>query len=332
MWRINSQYRFDRLKQKQIYIRSGMTSKDLNNNGGINTLLNTVTSLFMKKNYMKLYESTYLTLGYKMEIINGLYGDISSSYEDRRILSNTSDFSLFRSSRDYTENVPDNKFLKNPISPANPLQDLKHANISTSITYTPRQKYRINKNVKSPRGSDWPTFMATWKHGINEFAELTPSLRHYDMINFEASKRREIGAFSEYRWLIRTGGFLNNSSVSFYDFFHFSSQPLPVLISNYESAFMLPGFYSLSTPEFFTEGHIKYTTPYLLIKLLPVLSNTLMRENLSLSYLWSRYQKSYTEIGYSISEIFFLGEAGIYAGFDNLKFNSIGAKVILKFN
>ena len=95
---------------------------------------------------------------------------------------------------------------------------------------------------------------------------------------------------------------------------------------------MIPSFYSLSTPEFYVEGHLKYTSPYLLLKLLPVLSNTLMRENITLSYLESRYQKSYTEIGYSISEILFIGEFGIYAGFDNLKYRSVGLKAILKFN
>ncbi|MBK7712215.1 MAG: hypothetical protein IPJ37_15565 [Bacteroidales bacterium] len=88
----------------------------------------------------------------------------------------------------------------------------------------------------------------------------------------------------------------------------------------------------MSTPEAFGEVHIKYTAPYLLLKLLPGLSNTLIRENLSLSYLGSRYHPSYTEAGYSLSEIFFLAEIGVYVGFENLAYRSVGAKLILKFN
>ena len=95
-----------------------------------------------------------------------------------------------------------------------------------------------------------------------------------------------------------------------------------MLLNDYEDAFMIPAYYSLSTPEFYGEVHIKYTTPYLLLKLLPGLSNTLMRENLSLSYLGSRYHTNYTEIGYSISEIFFLGRIGVYVGFEDLKYRS----------
>jgi hypothetical protein len=70
----------------------------------------------------------------------------------------------------------------------------------------------------------------------------------------------------------------------------------------------------------------------MVLKYLPGLSKTLMRENLSISYLGSRYRKNYTELGYSITELFFLGELGVYAGFNNLKFRTFGAKLVLKLN
>ena len=190
----------------------------------------------------------------------------------------------------------------------------------------------MRRGTKIPEGSDWPTFELTWQHGFNDFHEIKPGLRQYDMIRVEASRNNSIGAFSNFRWRVRAAGFLDNRSLTFYDFFHINSQPLPLLVNNYEDAFMIPSFYSLSTPEFYAEAHIKYTTPYLLLKLLPVLSNTLMRENLSLSYLGSRYHLNYTELGYSISEIMFLGELGVYVGFDDTKYRSVGLKAVLKFN
>ena len=95
---------------------------------------------------------------------------------------------------------------------------------------------------------------------------------------------------------------------------------------------MNPAYYSTSTPEAFGEVHLKYTTPYLLLKYLPGLSNTLIRENILMSYLGSRYHPNYTEIGYSLSEIFFLAEIGVYVGFEDLAYKSVGAKLILRFN
>ncbi|MCX6321989.1 MAG: DUF5686 and carboxypeptidase regulatory-like domain-containing protein [Bacteroidia bacterium] len=332
MWRVNANYKFNGLKQMQLFIRTGITSKDISNGGSINTLLNSMATLFLKKNYLKLYESKYLTFGYTSEIVNGLTLELSASYEDRRVLENTTDFSFIKSSKVYSDNIPVNNYLAPGSNPINVLRDQRHADFVTKVTYTPFQKYRINKGNKIPRGSDWPTFNLTWQHGINEFSEMTDRFKHYDMLKAEAFKSKSIGAFSDFRWRVRAGGFLDNRSLTFYDFFHFNSQPLPFLLDNYQDAFMIPAYYSLSTPEIFGEVHLKYTTPYLLIKLLPGLSNTLMRENISLSYLGSRYHKNYTEIGYSISEIFLLGEIGVYVGFEDIKYKSVGAKLVLRFN
>jgi hypothetical protein len=193
-------------------------------------------------------------------------------------------------------------------------------------------RYRIIKGAKIPEGSDWPTFNLTWVHGINDFSEIQQGLRRTDMLRFEVSRGSDIGAFSYFRWRLRTAGYLDNRNLTFYDFFHINTQPLPILLNNFEDAFMIPSFYSLSTPEFYVEAHLKYTSPYILLKLLPGLSNTLMRENICFSYLGSRFRKSYSEVGYSISEILFVGELGVYAGFDNLTYRSIGLKATFKFN
>jgi hypothetical protein len=331
-WRVSSFYKFNGMKQSQVYARFGMTSTDINNAGGINTLLNTATTLLLKDNYLKLYKSGYLTLGFMTEIANGLRLELNTTWEDRRVLENTTDFALIHSSKEYTENVPVNDYLAPGSNPVNAIQDQRHADFLTKVTYTPYQRYRIHNGSKIPAGSDWPTFNLTWQHGVNEFPEMEDRFKQYDMLRFEVAKNRSIGAFSEFRWRVRTGGFLDNRDISFYDFFHFNSQPVSVLINNYEDAFMLPAYYSLSHPEFYGEVHVKYTTPYLLLKLLPVLSNTLMRENLSLSYLGSLNNKNYTELGYSISEVLFLGELGVYVGFEDIKYKSIGGKIVFKFN
>jgi hypothetical protein len=332
MWSVNANYKFNGMKQRQIFIRTGITSKDIANGGSINTFLNTAATLFFRKNYLKLYESRYLTLGYTTEISNGLNIELSAGYEDRRVLSNTTDFSFIKSLKAYSDNTPVNGYLAPGSNPVNFLRDQKHADFSTKVSYTPFQRYRIYKGNKRPGGSDWPTFGMTWQHGINEFIGMTDKYKQYDMIRFEAFKSREIGAFSEFRWRVRAGGCLDNRSLTYFDFFHFNSQSTPLLLNDYQDAFMIPGFYTLSTPEVFGEVHIKYTTPYLLLKLLPGLSNTLMRENLSVSCLGSRYHTNYTEIGYSLSEVLLLGEIGVYVEFDDIKYKSIGAKVVLRFN
>ena len=332
LWRINGGYSFGKTNPGSLFFRTGVMSTDIANRGSINTFLNSMTSLLLKKNYLKLYEARYLTAGIRQGIANGLRLEVSAGYENRKLLENTSSFSFFRRSEEYTVNLPVNPWLTDNTDPLYSLRDQIHYEFTADLTFTPRQRYRLNNGIRIPGGSDWPVFSLLWKHGINEYTIPSGRYRHFDMIRLEASKKYDTGAFSEFRWRVRTGGFLNNSYIPFYDFFHFNSQSFPVLLNDYQDAFLLPAYYSLSTPEFFGEAHIKYTTPYLLLKYLPGLSNTLMRENLSISWLGTVNNNMYTEIGYSMTELLFLGEAGIYAGFDNLKYRCAGFRFILKFN
>ena len=149
-------------------------------------------------------------------------------------------FHIINTDREYTDNIPENSYLESGSNPINALRDMKHVEIETNVTYTPFQKYRMRNGRKIPAGSDWPTFNLTWKHGIDEFIEMEDKIKQFDMIRFEAGKSREIGAFSEFRWRVRTGGFLDNRNLTFYDFFHINTQEIPVLLNNYEDAFMLP--------------------------------------------------------------------------------------------
>jgi len=332
MWRINGGLNFKSFNTGTIFFRTGVMSKDIGNAGSINYFLNSITSLFLKENYLKLYESGYFIAGIRKNVANGLRIELSAGYENRKSLENSTDFSFFRRRAEYTDNIPDNFYLSEGSDPLHAVRDQKHYEFVTNIVYTPRQRYKISNNVRIPQGSDWPVFSLTWKHGLNEPDEPSDRYSHFDMFRFESSKKHNTGAFSELSWRVKSGWLLNNSKLSFYDFFHFNSQPFPVLLNDYQDAFRLPAYYSLSTPELFGELHLKYTTPYLILKYLPGISKTLMRENLSISWLGSLNRSIFTELGYSITELFLLGEAGIFTGFDNFKYRCTGFRFVLKFD
>ncbi len=331
MWRLNGGYSFKTSPSKSIYFRTGMISTDMSTGGSINRFLNTMTSLFLKKNHLRLYESGYFLAGFRDEITNGLKIDLSAEYNNRKIPENNSNYSFLRKSEEYAPNLPVNRYLNEGSGHHYRLDDQIYYGFTAGLSWLPRQRYRINEGIRIPAGSDWPLFSVLWKHGIYRYTDPSEDYRHFDMIRFEASKTHDTGAFSEFMWRIRTGGFINNSQVSFFDFFHFNSQSFAILLNDYQDAFYLPEYYSLSTPEMFGELHLKYTSPYLLLKYLPGISRTLVRENIIFSWLGSRNNSHYTEIGYSLTELFFLGEAGIYAGFDNFRFKNIGFRLILKF-
>lgn len=332
-WRVSGSFYYNRMKMARFLFWVGDESKDYNRLTGISKTMNLATSLLYKENHLKLYRSRYTTLAHSQELFNGFNAELRYNYEQRSWLDNNTKFSFRKKNEDYLFNAPENPYLPEPAVNTSEygITDHYHHSGVLRLTYVPRQKYMISNNRKFAVGSDYPTFQLDYKHGVN-FIEGESSGSSYDLIKFQVSESEDLGAFAEYSWAFRAGAFLNNDGARFQDFFHFNTQPLPLLLTNYKEVFMLAPYYSLATPDYFIEAHARLTTPYLLIKLLPVLSNSLMRENLSLAYLYTPEAGSYTELGYTISEILLLGRFGIFVGFNDLNYSSTGFRFTFIFD
>lgn len=330
MWSMNTGINFDPVHQSWIVLRAGSTSRDFASSG-VNPFINTISSLVFRYNWMKLYKNDFVNISYGTEIVNGLKVKLTTGWEKRSTLENATNFSFFRPDRDYTSNIPNNSFVNGNVDGFDPFTPVNHNHgfITGEVTYTPRQRYKIHDSVKVNLPSGNPVFHLLWKHGYNYNDTLNG---HFDFIKGDITMNRSLGAMKQIRWHLAAGGSLNRKNMQFQDFQIFNTQPSPVLINNYQDAFLLKPYYAIATPSFFGEAHVKYTTPCLIIKRLPLLSQTLMRENLQLSWLWTPEYKHYTEVGYSLSEIFFLGEAGVYASFRNSAFDGAGVRFVLSFN
>jgi hypothetical protein len=328
MWSVNTNMLYDPLRSGNIFLRAGSYSDEFAASG-VNPLVNTVSSLLFRENWMKLYNSTYITAGHRCDLANGLSLSLSATYKRFEPLENTSSFSIFRPDHYYSLNIPVNTFITGITDGYGPLYSFSHSQVSflTEVVYTPRQRYRISNGSKIDAGSDYPTFTLLWKHGYNYNDTLSS---HFDMIMAEISRTNRFGALNEFRWMIRGGGFVHSHNVLLQDMYFFNTQLSPVLLNNYEDAFYLKPYYSISSPSYFAEGHIRYTSPTLLLKRLPLLSRTLIRENIGLSALWTPHYGFYYEAGYTLSEIFFLAELGLYTGFRELSFEVLALRLTIR--
>jgi len=329
MWSVAASLLYDPLKSGSIFLRAGSYSDEFSASG-VNPVINTVSSLFFMENWMKLYNSAFITLGHKSDLANGLNLSLSVTYEHREPLENTTSFSIFKPDHGYSPNIPDNPFASGQVEGYDSLFSFSHsqASFSAELIYTPRQRYRLAKGAKISAGSDWPTFTLRWKHGYNYNDTLSG---HFDRITAEIGKTSRYGFLNEFNWRICGGGFVNRHNVQLQDMYFFNTQKSPVLLNNYVDAFYNKPYYSISSPSYFAEGQIQCTSPTLLLKRLPGLSRTLIRENIGLSALWTPDYGYYYEAGYSLSEIFFMAEVGLYAGFRNLSFDALALRLILRF-
>jgi hypothetical protein len=328
-WTISSTYNYRTTNEGYFWVRAGDITADCSDYGRVNNLLNSFSSLFLKDNILRLYRSRYVGAGHRSEISNGIYLEVSTRLESRTVVGNSTDFSFFRRDIPYDVNIPVNELVDQSSHPAYMPADHNHLEVTGELTIIPFQRYRIIDGKKYPEGSDYPAFNVSFTQGYNRASVASSS---FSRLVISATRQKSTGPMAELYWKLRAGSNFTQDSISFQDFIHFNTQPFPVLINNYRDAFFLPGWYARSTDKWFAEAHLKYTNPYLLLKCLPGISKTLMRENLHLRYLVTSQTRHYLEAGYSISEIFLLGEMGIFAGFEDFRFRSAGVRLVLNLN
>lgn len=328
-WNVNTTLNYTKTGSAYFYFRAGDNSHDFSNYESVNIFINSYASLLFKENYLRLYRSQYMNLGHKSEISNGIYLELSAGTELRSVLENNTEFAFFNKDKLYSPNIPDNILIDQPLYPAYYPNTHRNYRFKADLTIIPYQKYRMTGNRKRPAGSDYPTYQLSYEQGYNDYIG---SDAIYGKATASVSNDKSTGPMAEFAWKVRAGAIFTGDSIAFQDFFQFNTQPSPVLLNNYSDAFYLPGYYNFATDRWFVEGHVKYTTPYLLIKLLPGISKTLMRENLYAGYLVTKQVRHYLELGYGLSEIFFIGEVGVFVGFEDFKYQSTGVRFILRFN
>jgi hypothetical protein len=321
-WNINLLYA--PMARGKVMLSAWYTSSDFNGSTGIPSTTNLAYTLLMRENYMKMYERAELELYNRIDITNGLCLVTTLNLAQKNRLQNNSDFSFFyRNSKDFTPNVPGQS---EPDDPA--VEDTRIFSGFIQLTYTPRQTYIIRNYRKQLRESEWPTFSLTYRQAF-PFQEAGWS--RFSRIEADISHRSDVGLLSELSWSLEGGYYLDRNSIHFSDFKHFKSSPLLIDMAGFEHALTLMEYYEASTPEYWISAHARLTSAYLLIKFLPWFSERLWKESLVLNYLYTPVTPHYVQVGYNLSEIFFLLDLGVYAAFQEGSYKGFGARVNFRF-
>ncbi|MCT4643390.1 MAG: DUF5686 and carboxypeptidase regulatory-like domain-containing protein [Carboxylicivirga sp.] len=323
MWDLNSRINFAPKSRAAISVSGGQLSKDFNSRYGIDRTLNMFSALFFKDHYMKLYQKDYAAINGSFDLIHGMRVNLAASYSWYQQLENNTNWSIIDQDKDYAPNIPHDQ-----LAPSH-LADQSDMFTSVAISYTPRMRYRMYKGRKILYGSKYPTFRLNYQRGLSNVFD---SDSDYEVIRGEISQSKEWGIFNAFNWQIGAGYFSRNDQMHFSRFNHFNTSEIPVNFKSFKNAFMLLDDYRYSTNEWYAKAHVSYTTPYLLLKFLPVLSNRLWTENVYTSYLTQPNFKNYVEVGYSIDQIFLIGNAGVFAGFEDGSYARWGFRVGININ
>lgn len=279
-------------------------------------LMNSLSSLFFRDNLIQYYNRTFVGVKHKIELFHSFQTTLGFLYEQQRPQNNRSDYSFFfQKTREYKSNIPDNEYLFNNF---NYLSAQNALLLDISLCYTPKMFYRYSKDrkIKYYAGSKYPTFTLTWKKGINGLLKTTSN---FDYLELNITQEVNLKLSKSLTYSVATGFFPNTKNIHFSQFKHFQTNNFWVTFNTFNEAFNTMQNYKYTTNEWFVYGHLKYEALYLMLKFIPGLNKTLIKENIHFSFLFNPLTKNYFEFGYSLTKIFFVGNIGFFVGYDEFK-------------
>jgi hypothetical protein len=219
-------------------LSGGKRVLQFNRDNPIEEFTNSVSTLFYRRNYMKIYEAWFGRVDWNNQFDNGLQLRFSANYEDRMPLRNRTDFSFLHKEREFLPNHPFELFPQ----PFNP-----HAAMVTALTlsFQPGQRFIELPNRRIPVGSRYPTFELTYTKGI---PRLFNSTADFDQWRFNVSDDANLKLLGTLRYRVGVGGFLNRHRVDIPDFQHFNGNQV-LMAGEYLHTFQLAPYYRYSNTE-----------------------------------------------------------------------------------
>lgn len=261
----NFSRRFNNNNNSQLHINGGSSITQFNGNNPISGLVNSVSTLFFKNNFMKLYEKNFASAYFTREIFNGLNMGLNVEYSERKPLWNTTDYTLIKNNDLYTSNNP---LLPNDyITPAFEKHNLVKTAVSARIKFG--QQYWTRPDGKFNIGNEkFPTLNLSYE---KTFA-ATDKKYEYDLISARVSHNLTLGNKGQMSLNLKGGKFFNADGISFVDYKHFNGNQTHISNGDvYTNVFNNLPYYSSSTNDSYLEFHAEHNDKGFIMNKLPLL-------------------------------------------------------------
>ena len=293
-------------------LEGGRYIYQFNSENPIQEQVNAVYSLLVRRNFMKLYEQDFVRAYWSHRINYGLTYRVNFTWADRRELFNASDYSFYnRGERRYTSNRPDNVEAGEEA-----FQDNQIAKLQASLEWRPGLTYTIRDGRKSPNFERSPVLTFTYQKALPGLIDVVNASK-FDLVEVGMKHDFRFGVSGKLDFNVTAGTFLNNDRVYFQDFKHFGGNR--TLFSNFGAAsnYRFMDYYKYSTASSFVSGIVHYQFRKFLLTQLPMLRFSGVRENVFVNYLKTENSPHYTEIGYSLDNLFRIFRLELGVAFEN---------------
>ena len=192
-----------------------------------------------------------------------------------------------------------------------------------SLSYTPRQYYRMDGKRKEYMYSYYPTFSA-------EIAQAIPNILNssgdYCRIEANIQQRILLGLAKEFSYHIGGGLYTDQGLTYFADFRYFARNYFPRTWSEkIGGTFQLLNREWYNTSDKYLQVHLMYESPFILLQVLKMdLLKSVVSERLYFSQLSTPVLSNYTEVGYGVGNHIF--NIALFAGFEKWDYQRVGVR------
>lgn len=282
-----------------LSVFGGNSVNQFNREEPISKLVNSVSSLFFKNNFMKLYEKNYIASNFSREIFNGLDMSLGLEYSERKPLFNTTDYAVIKSEDQYSSNHP---LL--PLDETAAIIDrhnLVKMNIGARIKFG--QEYITRPDGKYNLGNDkYPSISINYEKGMAGSEDNY----NYDKLSARLQYSLTLKNKGEIDINTKAGKFFNADGISFVDFQHFNGNQTHVVFgTSYTNQFNLLPYYSGSTNDSYWETHMEYNDKGFIMNKIPLLNKLQSKLVLGFKNLSIPNRNPYQEFSAGLSNLGF---------------------------
>jgi hypothetical protein len=291
-------YKFNDINDLKIGFSTGIKVQQFNAQEPISNLINELSSLLFEENYMKLFENRFVKLNYEQELFNGFRLYTALSYENRRGLFNSTDYTFInKADKSYTSN--------NPLAPLNfeyaPFENHNIVKFEFKGAIRFGQKYlsypESKFDITNPK---YPKLNFSFEKGFG----ATNSNYNYDHLSVNISQNFSLENKGNFSYNLFGGTFFGAESVAFMDAKHINGNQTHVNLNDtYLSSFKNVGYYDFSTSENYLEYHFEHDFKGYILGKIPFINKLNYNLILGVHGFTSNNQKPYNEFSVGVNNI-----------------------------
>lgn len=284
-------YGFNPFSQSSVYAKAGSDFLDLNNSGTISLFLNSISTLFLGNNYLKLYQSRFLLAGTTGEVANGVLLNGEMKFSENRSLFNTTLNSYNKDSTFLTSNNPLDPNADIPLFP-----HYRSFTLKGSATFTFDQEYMITPSGKFILANPYPRIRVNYRTGL----PIPGSDVNYNFGSVEVFQDRvNMGIYGHTAYFISAGAFLSARKLYYPDYMQFSGGQ-SFFFNASSGSFHFLNYYTYSTNKAYFEAHIEHDFAGYFTSHVPLLKRFNIEEIIGASYLSQGTLPDYKEVYFGL--------------------------------